>query len=357
LLGVILPWACVAGQEYGDRDLSSPQHSTHSLPLYLPKKGKEDLSPKTRGGFFSTSLEGLYWEVRARGLACTFSDKDTLSKFQEAGGGKSPGWRLGVGYGGKGKPWRLSFNGIWMKHDHDSRMIRETLSSSPPMMYPCFQTLRPLIAIEVARGRTSPQDMSLSYARSHWIFNLQNYTLDGVYSYALSSRLSTSLLLGMHLARNRETLSLYYLDPVDHYSDLQLIRTLVGAGLRVGWSMSCQFAKRCELYGHCAFSTLRGHLLLRRKQEYDHGDGKVNATSSSNISRSHRALYPVLQLGIGCCVKFFKKGEWEHVRMRAGWEQQIWFRYHDWIRSNEPDLLRNSSLNLKGLIGSLQLIF
>lgn len=124
-----------------------------------------------------------------------------------------------------------------------------------------------------------------------------------------------------------------------------------GAGIRTGFDTSWMFTRCFSLYGNLAFSSLWSQFTLSRRdvsQVVDQSTQTIvlnDYTAYTARERIHR-LNPVLEMAIGFCYDYMFSEDEYRFRIRAGWEQQIWWNQ-----------LPGADLSLQGLTIDLRVDF
>lgn len=130
-----------------------------------------------------------------------------------------------------------------------------------------------------------------------------------------------------------------------------------GVGIRTGLNTSWQFNKNWSLFANTALSSLWGQFTLSRvdttKQILENNTQVT--TPVANMERRIHTLRPVMEFDIGARWDYWFLDDDYHIRIQAGWEQQVWFDQNQFLELQNAN--RYGCLNLQGLTVEFRLDF
>ena len=245
-----------------------------------------------------------------------------------------PGIKVGMGLDFSYDGWDLTAEYTWLH----SGMQRNSLSAH-----------RGSGAIDLLPAVFSDGDFESTHvakASSRWNQHFNVLDLELGRNFFISRRLT----LRPHLGLKNAWISEYWRvkSVVAEGSDRLLQRrkqSLWGMGTRAGLDTVWHFSRNWGLYGDIAVTALWSDFHIRARDK----DGRVKTFNTREVITE---VIPVLETGIGITYMTWFNDEDCAFQVSAGWEEQVWLGFNNFVNSN-----RTGNLSLHGLTAKAAIAF
>lgn len=311
-----------------------------------------DAGPRVACGI-NMFLEADYilWTAREDGLAFVRSGINPGGNAAK-GSVHHPNWQWSSGF--------KAGLGVNLPHDGwdvqgrytflHTRTAKKKITANPNVSKEYHPTWSPGSTLNLNSGLL----LSLEEARSHWKLHFNVVDLELGRNFFVSHFLSLRPSFGLKGTWQDQDYQVRYTSAAGPLYRLNMDQDFWGVGLRLGLDSSYHLSKYWSFFGNIYFSALWGQFDVHRK---DREKQSISAEDFVLLDRTNEfyTLKPVVEACIGFRFDhWFCRNRW-HLRLEAGWEEQLWFSQNQFFHSFEESA--HGDLSLQGLTLKARLDF
>lgn len=330
-----------------------------TLSLSLFAQEREEITPpagpfvKNGADLFFTG-EFLWWKGIQEGLSYATSGilvqpGTTVSsgKVHKVHSSWNPGFRIGLGWYPGHDGWDLYARYTWY-YSH----TKDHASNSEGNMVPIGLSLDNLTNVSVT---------GVTDAKSHWDLHYHTVDIELGRNFFLSKFLKTRLFAGLRGTWNHQNWNTGYQSEQIAFGDgrglpgsirVDQSQKTWGIGIRMGVNGTWTFYKGWSIVSNASFSGIWVDYANHRRDQFTQTN--LGTATTMNIKSDPNSTLFNLDLMLGL------RGEWWfcqdafHLSAQAGWENQIWLDYGNFIYLNRNS---NGDLTFTGLTAKLRFDF
>ena len=251
-----------------------------------------------------------------------------------------PGFKVGAGLDFAYDGWDLYANYTWLNGDTERNSISARSRKGATTLFPIIDAL------------SNPTTVDIAKEKSKWRQNFNVLDLELGRNFFISRRLTLRPHVGLKSAWIREKWKLKFVENNEVFKDFQQRKqTLWGLGTRAGLNTVWHFSRNWGLYGDIAATALWSDFHVKAK------DRVTNPSIGSSTTTLHTKeviteVIPVFETGLGLTYMAWFDDEQYLFSVSAGWEEQIWLDFNNFV-----DYSRSGNLSVHGLTIKLGFAF
>jgi hypothetical protein len=243
-----------------------------------------------------------------------------------------PGFKVGAGLDFAYDGWDLYANYTWLNGDTEHNSLSAHRRNGVTTLFPVVDVFGDISTV------------SLTKESSKWrqYFNVLDLELGR--NFFISRHLTLRPHFGLKSAWISEKWKLQYVEADSIFIDLQKRKqTLWGIGTRAGLNTVWHFSRNWGLYGDIAVTALWSDFHIKAKDRETDASLALNVTTL-NTREVITEVIPVIETGLGMTYMAWFDHDEYLFQISAGWEEQIWLGFNNFV-----DFNRTGNLSVQGL--------
>jgi hypothetical protein len=287
-----------------------------------------------------------------------------------------PGFKVGAGMVFSHDNWDLYANYTWYRvyDQHGSANATEGTAMLSTYSYATAITSNgPSTGLRFNNTNVNtPGVQYVTHVGTNWRLNFNSLDLELGRNFWNSRYLTMRPFIGLKFGWIRQSEHMEYkaLSFDETWKEVEHVRQtqdFFGVGIRTGLDTAWHINQNWSIYGDFAIAALwsnfennrRDHNAVRGSEDFNPNVATspllFGKSGSQKIKGTIDTLTPVLELGLGFMYQYPFHNDRYELRLKAGWEEQVWFNHDHYI---DPIARRDgNNLVLQGFTGELGLAF
>lgn len=248
----------------------------------------------------------------------------------------NPGFRAGLGIGMDHDGWGLYVDYTWYHQNSNATRVNHTPGATGIMTPTANFALAPT---------------SLNYASGDWTLRMNYLDLELSRNSYVSRSLAIKTFAGLKASWQNQNFDVIYRSTpsrsITQQYNLKQHMKAFGIGFRAGMNSEWQITPSWSIFANFAGSLLSSRFKANDKITTFNVDTPANSQLIAINENKTSAIQPVVEMAMGFGYNFwFGDGDY-HLGIKAGWEEQFWFRNNYMLRAYDGEA--GGNLSMQGL--------